>query len=162
MNVSDRAWPLRVLSSLIARLIPAAMGFFVYRIVLQPHVRIDLEDQVAPAMFALASVIGVLAGFTGTAVVFIAGASGPGIDQIRLNHGRRLTNALLSAVVVLVISALGLAFCGLFANGWGAKATASALLAAPAYDVMLIFLALRSAMNSITSPKRKAQAVDEV
>ncbi|WP_131722679.1 hypothetical protein [Mycolicibacterium chlorophenolicum] len=134
----------------------AGVGFAAYKIV-EPYVWIELQDQVAPTMFAMAGVLGVLAGFAATAVVFVAAANGPGIEQMRLNHGRRLTNALLSTVVTLLVSAVGLVFCGLFANGWGAKGAASALLVAPLYDVLLVFVALRTAINSAGTPKRSAQ-----
>lgn len=145
-----------VLRSLLSRLSLAGVGFAAYYFA-EPHVWIQLQDQVAPTMFAMAGVIGVLAGFAATAVVFVAAANGPGIEQMRLNHGRRLTSALLSAVVTLLVSALGLVICGLFANGWGAKGAACALLAAPVYDVVLVLLALRTAINSSATPRKKAQ-----
>lgn len=148
-----------MLRSLGGRLALAGVGFAAYQIV-EPHVWIELQDQVAPTMFAMASVLGVLAGFTATAVVFVAAANGPGIEQMRLNHGRRLTNALLSAVATLLISAVGLVSCGVFGNGWGAKGAASALLAAPIYDVLLVFAALRTAINSSGTPERSAQDPD--
>jgi hypothetical protein len=140
----------------------AGVGFGAYQLA-EPHVRIQLQEQVAPTMFALAGVIGVLAGFTATAVVFIAAANGPGIEEIRRNHGRRLTSALLSAVVMLLVSAVGLVICGLFGNGWGAKGAACALLVAPVYDVALVLLALRTAINSASAnPGRQVQAEGEV
>ena len=87
----------------------AALGFGLYEIA-EPRLRIDLHDQIAPAMFAFASVIGVFAGFAATAVVFIAGASGPSIERMRRNEGSRLTNALLGSVVTLFASAIGLVY----------------------------------------------------
>jgi hypothetical protein len=150
-----------VLGSLFSRPVLAGFGFLAYWIA-QPYIRIDLGEQVGPAMFAMASITGVFAGFAATAVVLIAAANGPGIDQIRVNHGRRLAIALLSAVVVLLVSAVGLVVCGLFANGWGAKGAASALLVAPAYDVVLVLLALRTAINSAAAPRRTPQSENEL
>jgi hypothetical protein len=152
----------RGLPSLLGRLSSAGVGFGGYQLI-EPHVRIQLQEQVSPTMFALAGVIGVLAGFTATAVVFIAAANGPGIEEIRRNHGQLLTSALLSAVVMLLASAVGLVICGLFANGWGAKGTACALMVAPVYDVALVLLALRTAINSsATKPTREVQPESEV
>jgi hypothetical protein len=161
MTSSGRGRPGRALASLLVRPGLAGLGFIAY-LIAAPHIRIDRGEQVAPAMFALAGVIGVFAGFTATSVVFIAAANGPGIDQIRRNHGRRLTTALLSAVVVLLVSAIGQVLCGLFANGWGAKGVACALLVAPAYDVVLVLLALRTAINSVATPVRTAQNEDDL
>jgi hypothetical protein len=152
----------RGLLSLLGRLLLAAAGFGIYKLA-EPRIRIQLQEQIAPTMFAFAGIIGVLAGFTATAVVFIAAANGPGIDEMRRNHGRRLTSALLSAVVMLLVSAVGLVICGLFANGWGAKGAACALLVAPVYDVVLVLLALRTAINSTSAiPSRKVQPEEEV
>jgi hypothetical protein len=72
-----------------------------------------------------------------------------------LSFTRPLT--LLSAVVVLLIRAFGLVVCGLFANGWGVKGAASALLVAPTYDVVLVLLALRTAIDSAAAPRRTPQ-----
>lgn len=147
--------------SLFWRVFLAGSGFGAYKLV-QPYVRIDLQDQVAPSMFAMAGVVGVFAGFAATAVVFVAASYGPGIEQIRRNQGRRLTFALLSAVVVLLISAVGLVVCGVFGNGWGAKGAAAGLLLAPLYDLVVVLLAMYSAINSMASPKLKPQSDDEV
>ena len=157
MTSSGKGGMLRVLGALLRRPALAGLGLLAY-LLAQPHIRIDTSEQVAPAMFALASVIGVFAGFAATAIVIVAAANGPGMDQVRLNHGRRLTIALLSAVVVLLCSALGLVVCGLFANGWGAKGTACALLAVPSYDVLLVLLTLRTAINSAATPARTPQS----
>lgn len=152
---------LPVVGGLLVRAILAALGFVAY-LALRPHVRIELTEQVAPTMFAAAGVLGVIAGFAGTAVVFVAAANGPGIDQIRLNHGSRLTNALLSAVSTLMLSAVGLVACGLFANGWGAKGVAGAFLVAPLYDTVLVLLALRTAINSTAHTRRRPQDFDDL
>lgn len=156
MTTAPSAPRLPVVGGLLVRAILAALGFAAY-FVLRPYIRIELTDQVAPTMFAAAGVLGVIAGFAGTAVVFIAAANGPGIDQIRLNHGSRLTNALLGAVSTLMLSAVGLVMCGLFANGWGAKGVACAFLVAPLYDTVLVILALRTAINSTATPQRRPQ-----
>lgn len=161
MNRNERKSS-RPAAGLFGRLSLACLGFLAYWVFLQPGIHIDLGDQVAPAMFAMAGIVGVFAGFAATAVVFIAGASGPSIDKMRRDHGRRLTGALLGAVTTLLISAGGLVVCGLFANGWGAKGAACALMFAPMADLVLVQLALRSAINSLGEPKRTVQSDEDV
>lgn len=158
------SWPRTVtrrLTSIIRLPASAALGLVAY-FLLSPVVAIDLSGQVSPAMYAFASVMGVVAGFAGTAAVFIAGTNGLGIDQLRRTHRTQLTNALLAGVGVLGASAFGLVFCGLFANGWGARFAACGFLTLPLFDVLLIALATRVAMNSSGVAAPNPQSDDQL
>ncbi|KHJ74172.1 hypothetical protein [Rhodococcus sp. Chr-9] len=146
----------KIVTYLALRLTAAAIGVACY-FGLARIVVIQQQDQVAPMFFAIATVMGVVGGFLGAAVFFVAGASGPSIDRIRAEHGKSLNATLLGAMAVLMLSAFGATVCGLFSNGFGAKAAMAGILALVACEVVVLGLALAVALKSGSEPPRPAR-----
>lgn len=147
MDQRDEAGWLVMLRYILLRAAAAGIGVGAY-FGLARIITIDQQDQIAPAFYAVAGVVGVVAGFLGAALIFIAGASGPSIDRLRRDHGKDLNRALLTAMTVLIFAAFGSVLCGLFYNGVGAKAAMCGILAMVGLDAGLVGSALAVALKS--------------
>lgn len=137
----------RVLSWSVWRLAAAGLGIGAY-FGLARFIVVEQQDLIAPACFAISAIVGVVAGFLGAAVFFIAGASGPSIDRIRREHGAHLNAALLGAIGGLLLAAMGAVVCGLFSNGYGAKAAICGLLMIVATETVFVGLALATSLRA--------------
>ena len=147
-NRRSRREAIRDVASYIAqRVVAAAFGVAIY-FGLARFIVIEQQDQIASAFFTIAGVVGVVAGFLGAAVFFVAGASGPSIERIRSDHGQNLNTVLLGTMAILMASAFGAVACGLFSNGYGAKAAMTGILTLIAYEVAVLGLALAVALKA--------------
>ncbi|WP_156607129.1 MULTISPECIES: hypothetical protein [unclassified Dietzia] len=78
------------------------------------------RDDLASGIFALAGVMGTMAGFVAAVMVFL-GTSGLAVERMRRQVGVRLPNALAFSVFILFLAAVATAICGVFADGWVAR-----------------------------------------
>lgn len=146
-GAAERSTMKRVVSYLFQRGAAVTAGCGAY-FALRPFIVIEQQDQVAAAFFTIAGVVGVVAGFLGAAVFFVAAAEGPSIERLRREHGKSLNMALLGAMATLMAGTLASVVCGLFSNGFGAKAAMMGTLLLVAYEVVVLGLALAVALKS--------------
>ncbi|MDI9947019.1 hypothetical protein [Rhodococcus sp. IEGM 1302] len=150
---SKRASPtIRAFANYIgARLLVAGVGVALYFLA-RGHITIEQQGQISSAFLTVATVIGVVAGFLGAGVFFVAGASGPSIDRIRTQHGQKLNMTLLGAMALLMASAFGAVICGLFSNGFGAKAAMAGIMTLVAFETSALGMTLAVALKSQSEP----------
>ncbi|MDJ0006465.1 hypothetical protein [Gordonia alkanivorans] len=129
------------------RLAAAVVGALIYW-GLASAFALSTRENVAGGLFALSGVYGVMAGFAATAAVFVASVDGQTMRRVRSAAGVKLDNALVSSVLVLLVSAGGLVVCGVLSDGWGARLAAISFAVMPVPDFVLLSLALKAALRS--------------
>lgn len=85
-------------------------------------------EPIPESLFAVSTVLGTMAGFLSAGLLFVAGVDNSTMRRIRVEHGERLNKSLLGGTVALLISALGMAACGLLSDGWCARIFALGLI----------------------------------
>lgn len=146
-QAGERGTKASVVVYLIQRGVAVSLGVGAY-FALRPLIVIEQQDQVAASFFTIAGVVGVVAGFLGAAVFFVAAAEGPSMERLRREHGNSLNMALLGAMATLMAAAMSSVVCGLFSNGFGAKAAMLGTLFLVAYEVVVLGLALAVALKA--------------
>ncbi|AHD23630.1 hypothetical protein Y013_04820 [Rhodococcus pyridinivorans SB3094] len=100
-------------------------------------------------MFAGATVFGTMAGFLSAALLFTAGIDNPTMKTVRKKYGSELNDTLLGATFVLLLTALGSVICGMYADGWGARAFALFITLLGAVKLVRAGVVIRGALATV-------------
>lgn len=113
---------------------------------------VQQRDQLSAAIYAISAVLGTMAGFVVTAMVFLGGASGSAIERLRAEIGVQLPVWLGLSVAALFLASITCALAGLFSNGWGARGLVIGCILVGSLAVGVVTVVLTAAFVKAVRP----------
>ncbi|AUN40915.1 hypothetical protein [Tsukamurella tyrosinosolvens] len=116
-----------------------------------------LPDKLFEAVLAISAAAGVISGFLGAGLLFLATVNNRLMRRIRVRHGAALHNTLLFSVAFGMSATLAMPIAALFLSGWGARAVLCVMLVVLAMCFLRSLVVIGGVLGSTLEDARSAR-----